>query len=166
MSFGDEISQRGQLRRVIASAINDQGAQQYAALQGIAGENPGEVTRLQHFGFNAIPPAGSEGLLLALGGRSDKGYVLGLEHPKYRPTGNNPGETYIYDANSNIVSLVQSNIRIVSPGTITLTAPTIVLNGSCHLGSASANTPVSMQGTVDTGGFIDETNVATKVFVV
>lgn len=160
----NDVPTRGQLRRVILTSTNDTGAQQYSALQGVYGENPGEVTRLQHFGFNSVPPAGSEGLLLALGGRSDKAYALGLEHPQYRPANNNPGETYVYDANGNIVSLVKSNIRVVSAGTITLTAPTIVLDGNVHLGG-SGGVPAAMKGTVDTGGFIDITNLATKVWV-
>lgn len=122
-----DVATRGQLRRVILTDVNDQGAQQYASLSGVYGEQMAEVTRLQHFGFNAVPPKGSEGLLLALGGRSDKAFVLGLEHPQYRPKAKNPGESYVYDAYGNIISVVQQNIRIVHSADVQIVVGSMVV---------------------------------------
>jgi phage baseplate assembly protein V len=52
----------------------------------------------------------------------------------------------------------------VEDGTITLTGVKIVLAGTSYLGGAGAANPVAMLGTVDTGGFADVSNLATKAF--
>jgi phage baseplate assembly protein V len=52
----------------------------------------------------------------------------------------------------------------VQDGVITLTAAKIILAGTSYLGGADAANPVAMQGTIDTGGFVDVENLATKSF--
>jgi phage baseplate assembly protein V len=157
---------RAQLLRAILATVDDSGSQQLMKLTGLAGQTIGEAVRSQPFGLTSVPPAGAEALILAIGGGMDRAHALGVEHPQHRPTGNPAGSTVLYDANGNAVSLVQSNIRIVSPGTVTITAPTIVLNGSVTLGGpAGSGVAAAMQGTVDTGGNADVSNLATKVKV-
>lgn len=58
------------------------------------------------------------------------------------------------------------SMEINSPnGTMTLTAPTIVLNGFVKIGGADAANPVSMLGTIDTHGDAEASNLATKAVV-
>jgi phage baseplate assembly protein V len=152
------------LRRVLLQSIDTTGPQHLATFTGLTGELFYNVPRHKEFGFSSSPPAGSTGLLTALGGRSDRAMVHGLDHPAYGPRDLPSGATAIYDASGNAISLVQSNIRVVSPGTVTITAPTIVLDGDVHLGG-TGGVPAAMQGTVDTGGNADVSNLATKVFV-
>ena len=52
----------------------------------------------------------------------------------------------------------------VEDGKITLTAAKIVLAGTYYLGGADAANPVAMEGTVDTAGNADVTNLATTGF--
>ncbi len=52
----------------------------------------------------------------------------------------------------------------VQDGTITLTAAKIILDGVSYLGGADAANPVAMEGTIDTGGYADVSNLATKSF--
>jgi phage baseplate assembly protein gpV len=57
----------------------------------------------------------------------------------------------------------QGNVTI-NAKTVTITATTINTIGNTHLGS-TGGVPAAMQGTVDTGGYSDTSNLATKVFV-
>jgi phage baseplate assembly protein gpV len=59
----------------------------------------------------------------------------------------------------------QGDINETSQGTITITAPKIVLDGQCYLGGPDANRLASAKGTIDTAGEADVSNLATKVFV-
>lgn len=153
------------LRRVSLVEADDRDTLQRLRATGLAGEEFRGVARLQHFGLSSTPPAGAEGVLLAQGGRSDRAHILGLEHPDYRPRGVEAGGTVIYDANGQAVSLVKNNLRIVGSGTVTISAPTIVLDGNVHLGGADADLPASMKGTVDSAGHVEQSNLATRVFV-
>jgi len=88
---------RSQLIRAIVQMVDDSGPQQLVELAGLTGQVFGQTVRSQHFGLTSNPPAGSEGLVLALGGGLDRGHALGLEHPQYRPTGLAGGATELYD---------------------------------------------------------------------
>lgn len=156
---------RTQLRRVSVISVDDSGSQQLVTATGLNSEQFEGVVRNQHFGLSSVPPAGGEGLILTQGGRSDRAHILGLEHPQFRPTGQAVGSTVLYDGNGQAVSLVKNNLRIVGSATITITAPTIVLNGNVHLGG-TGGVPISMKGTTDTAGNADVDNLATKVFAV
>lgn len=59
----------------------------------------------------------------------------------------------------------QNSFTVSHPTAINLTAPTITLNGTCHLGGTDANTPAAMQGSTDTNNDSITGNLATKVFV-
>ena len=101
---------RSMLRRVALKSINDSGTQQRADVSGMKGDAPRNLVRLQHAGLSSNPSAGAEGLMLSLGGRSDRGYALGLEHPQFRPTGLPSGGTALYDESGNIIKLIGQNV--------------------------------------------------------
>lgn len=120
MSYEHDDAIRSMMRRVTLIETDDTGPQQTMRVRGFAGEELKDVVRIQPYGFTSHPPAGSEGLLLALGGRSDRAMVIGVEHPKSRPGSLGPGSQAIYDQNGNIVSIVQGNIRIKHASQIVL----------------------------------------------
>lgn len=158
-------SREGSLRRVSSVEIDDSGTQQRVRATGLAGEEFDNVVRAQSFGVSSSPPRGSEGVLLEQGGRSDRAHILGLEHPDHRPRNVELGGTVLYDANGQAVSLVKNNLRIVGGGTVTISAPKIVLDGTVYLGGVDADKPASMLGTVDSAGHTEQSNLATRVFV-
>lgn len=156
-----------QAQRVTVVDSDDAGPQQFIHATGLQGQDIGRMVRIQHFGESSNPPPGSEGHALALGGGSDRFFVLGLEHPAYRPTNTPVGGKVIYDSAGNAISLVLTSIRIVSPTKVTIQAPTIELIGDVTLGGAAGTgVPAAKQGTIDTAGNADVTNLATKVNVV
>jgi phage baseplate assembly protein V len=157
---------RSQLLRAILASVDDSGPQQLLKLTGLAGQTIGEAVRSQHFGLTSVPPVGAEALILALGGGFDRAHALGVEHPAKRPTNTPAGGTVLYDAYGDAISIVQANMRLVHSAKISLVAPEIELIGAVTLGGeAGSGVPAAKQGTVDTGGFADEANLATKVNV-
>lgn len=156
-----------QLLRVTVVDVDDTGPQQFVHATGLSGHDIGRMVRSHPFGLSSVPPAGSEGHALVLGGGADRMFALGLEHPKYRPVKTPVGGTILYDAYGDAVSIVQANLRIVHATKITLQAPQIELVGSVTLGGTQGQgVPAAKQGTIDTGGFADTSNLATKVKVV
>lgn len=118
----DELADavRTMIRRVSLSSVDDSGAQQKMTLKGLKGESLKDVVRVQPFGFSSNPPEGAEGILLSLGGRSDRGMVLGVEHPDHRPKSKKAGASIQYDAHGNSVLCDEDGITVEGPTTIKL----------------------------------------------
>ncbi len=99
----------GSLRRGLITSVNDTGPQQLVNLQGLASELPINVLRIQPHGFSSNPPANSEGVFLALGGRSDRLVFIGGERPPNRPTNTPTGAAVLYDQNGNVIFAKMAN---------------------------------------------------------
>lgn len=165
MIYEHDDALRSMLRRAQLQRIDDSGSQQLVDFRAFAGDSPKKVFRPQQHGFTSNPPAGSEGYALALGGRSDRLMYVDGGHQDHRPKGRPAGSTAIYDAFGQIISLVDKNVRIVGSDTVTIVAPTIVLEGTVKLGGADASRPASAQGTIDSAGHTETSNFATKVLM-
>ena len=153
------------LRRASVAEIDATGSQHLAKLRGLKGEELDKVPRIKEFGFSSRPPAGAEAMILALGGRSDRAMVLGIDHKDHGPRDLGVGHTAIYDGHGNMVSLVQKEIRIVGAASVTIKSPVIILDGLVRLGGADADKPAAMLGTIDTDGDSAIGNLATRVLV-
>ena len=130
MSYENDDAVRTMIRRVTLRNLDDGDGQQGGTYGGLKSEEF-KAYRPQPFGFTSNPPAGSEGIGLALGGRSDRLVVFGVETPGLRPKGREAGSTAIYDAAGNVVSLVSAETRVVHASRIVLEAggATITLEG-------------------------------------
>lgn len=94
---------RGSIRRVSLVKMDDSGTQQKATLSGLASEEMKDIVRVQPFGLTSHPPAGAEGVLVAMGGRSDRAMVLGVEHKDHRPKDSPAGTSVLYDDKGNVI---------------------------------------------------------------
>jgi hypothetical protein len=121
-------------------------------------------------GSGAITPGSNRRFNLA-----DGIYIGGVLNatPKQYVTFQTTGIT-INDKNSNQIVMNQSGITITDDngntivmenGDVNITAKNIYLTGTVYLGGKNSSNPVAMQGTVDTGGYADVSNLATKAFV-
>jgi phage gp45-like len=94
----------GTLRRGTVLQTDDSGSQQMLTrLRGLASEQFSGVYRAQPHGLSSHPPAGAEGIFLALGGRSDRLLALGFEHKDYRHKNLREGESVLYDSAGNVL---------------------------------------------------------------
>lgn len=137
----DELADavRGMIRRVTLSSVDDSGKQQKMTVKGLKGETLKDVVRVQPFGFSSHPPEGAEGILVALGGRSDRAMLIGIEHPDHRPKAKKAGSSIQYDANGNSVLLDDTALTItgatkakvvVGGNSIEITSSGIVIVGN------------------------------------
>lgn len=95
---------------------------QYDALEG---ETIEDAERLENYGLTAHPPAGSEGVMLSVGGSRDHPVVIASEHREHRPEGIAEGETALYSMFKQIIHLDKDgNIHIKAPKGIFIEAET------------------------------------------
>lgn len=185
---------RSAIGRVTLHLGDDSGPYQTHQVEGYPGEIRPNVQRLQHPGLSSMPLPGAKALVSWQGGNRGFGSILAIEDGRYRPTGLQPGETQLYAVDGadgqgnggtawaflqgllgkickllgktiNIGDASSQTIVLTATSQVTISAPTIVLDGVCKLGGADAATPASMQGTVDSAGDSDVSNFATKVLV-
>lgn len=147
---------RAMLRQVTLTSVDDTGTYQRAAVKGFAGESIPDAVRLQHFGFHAVPPVGSKGILASLGGRAERPYILGVEHDAHRPKGLGAGSAAIYDAQGGVLSIVNKAANFVG------TSFTFTCGGVKMVLSASGLAITGGSITHD-GHLIDKTHVHTGV---
>ncbi|WP_316191605.1 MULTISPECIES: phage baseplate assembly protein [unclassified Bradyrhizobium] len=103
-----------QLRRATVLKTDDSGTQQILKkMTGAASEQFEDVYRPQQHGFSSHAPKGSEGVFLALGGRSDRLLALGFEHKKYRPKDTPEGGAVIYNHTGDVVRVFKDNTDVV-----------------------------------------------------
>lgn len=96
---------RGRLTRV-KSDLKIQQAQ----VNGLAGEQLQDTELFQHFGFTSNPPAGSQCLVVPLGGQTSHSVIIATENEKYRITALDSGEVAIYSMDGAYVAIKRGRI--------------------------------------------------------
>ena len=95
--------------RAVVGAINDSGGIQVLDLGVFEDEERDAVERFQDYGLSSNPPVGSQAIVAFFGGQRDRGIVLRVEAPDYRPTDLEPGEVALYDKDGNYLKLATGN---------------------------------------------------------
>lgn len=94
---------RSKARRARVVKVDDSGTQQKLDLRGLASDQPQKIVRIGQHGFTSNPPQDSEGILIALGGRSDRLMFLGGEHKDHRQKSLKAGQAVLYDDKGNVI---------------------------------------------------------------
>jgi phage baseplate assembly protein V len=109
------------MRRATVQSTDDSGTQQMLKkMTGMKTETFTNVYRPQMHGFSSVAPSGSEGVFLALGGRSDRLLALGFEHQQYRPKNTPEGDTVIYNQNGDVVRVFKAGMSLYHASQIKL----------------------------------------------
>lgn len=101
----DALRSMQRLARVLK--VDDSGPQQLVNLHGAYGDKPRKVWRVQDYGYSSVPPAGSEGLMQAIAGNSDRLLYRDGGHQDHRPKGLPVGATALYDADGKLLKIVK-----------------------------------------------------------
>lgn len=91
--------------RAIITALDDSKAIQEAQIKALSGEALEKIQRFQEFGFNSVPPSGTEAIMLSLGGSRGNSVIVGTENRDLRPQGWAPGEAGNYNSEGMIAVL-------------------------------------------------------------
>ncbi|MGJ5205026.1 phage baseplate assembly protein domain-containing protein [Bradyrhizobium sp. HKCCYLR20261] len=111
----------GTLRRATVQKTDDSGTQQILKnMTGLKSEAFEDVYRPQPHGFSSHAPKGSEGVFLALGGRSDRLLALGFEHKDFRPKNTPEGGTILYNHTGDVVRVFKEQLEVYHSKTIKL----------------------------------------------
>lgn len=155
---------------------DDKGKQQLSKGKGrireLFGGMKHKVQHLGRYGFVSHPPKEAIGMMLVLNGNPDQAFVIAIEHADSRMKDLAEGEVGMHDNQSQyivikrdkIVLMTDKPVEMTAGSKFTIKADEIILDGVVKLGGADASTAVSRQGTLDTAGHAEVSNLATKVF--
>ena len=113
---------------------------QLANLDGVAGEALPAMELFQQFGFTSAPPAGTQLIVLPLGGKTSAAVIVASEHGAYRLQLGADGECAIYNQWGDHVWLKQNGEMVaVASAKITATAPIVNINAATSVTVTSPN---------------------------
>lgn len=123
---------RGRLTRV-NSKLNIQQVQ----ANGLAGENIQNAQLFQHFGFTSNPPAGTQCIMLPVGGQTSHSIIIATENENYRITALQSGEVAIYSSEGAFVAIKKGRIVDVDCDTFNVKCKNYNINCENYKASAS-----------------------------
>ncbi len=136
------------IQRGTVSSVDDAMKMQLLGLDMHAGFAPTKVEHWHPYGMTHVPHAGAEVISLALGGNQDHQVIIATADRRYRLVGLAGGEVAFHDDQGQKVHfkrgelLVESSkpVTIKSEGSVTITAPTVVINGNIqHTGNMNTS---------------------------
>lgn len=83
---------------------------QQVQVSGLADETIQDVEFMQHFGFTSVPPAGTQVVVIPIGGKTTHGIVVATENGSFRVKNLKGGETAIYDSSGSTIILKNGRV--------------------------------------------------------
>ena len=112
---------RGKLN-LVNSADNIQKVQ----VSGLADEILQDVELMQQFGLTSVPPAGTQVVILPMGGETTHSIVIATENGSFRVKNLKSGETAVYDESGSTIILKQGRLIEIDCDILKITATTKV----------------------------------------
>lgn len=109
---------RGKIARVQAG-----GGVQKIQVEGLDGETVQDLEHAENFGFTSHPPAGSDCVVVPLGGKTSHGIIVTTTNGAYRVTGLGDGETAVYNADGAKVVLKKGRVIDIDCEELNIKAP-------------------------------------------
>jgi phage baseplate assembly protein V len=148
--------------RAVLTNINTTPPIQLVQADGLAGEQLQDNELVQHYGFSSAPLAGTQLVVLPIGGRTAHGIVIATEHTQYRLKGLKNGEVALYDDQGQQIILTRQGIVVKGAGlpikitdtpSVTMETDLVHMTGNLTVdGDISNNGNVSTQGNVSVQG--------------
>lgn len=136
---------RHALRAVLQGSVTRTRVQRLNA-EGLAGEQLQDIELLQHFGFTSAPPAGTQLIVIPLGGRTSAAVVVATEHGAYRFKVDAQGEAALYNQWGDVIHLKQDrSIRVAAQLKVRLETPLTEMTGDL---AVAGNVTVAGDATV------------------
>lgn len=109
---------RGKVARVQAG-----GGVQKIQVEGLDGETVQDLEHAENFGFTSNPPAGSDCVVVPLGGKTSHGIIVTTTNGAYRITGLSDGETAVYNADGAKMMLKKGCVIEIDCDKLNIKAP-------------------------------------------
>lgn len=101
---------RGMIARAVIKLVDDAKKAQELQVTVLAGQVSDRVESFGHYGFTSVPPAGTEAILVAVGGARDHLVAIATESREHRPTQMQSGEVQLYSDEGARVHLRQGQL--------------------------------------------------------
>jgi phage baseplate assembly protein V len=109
------------LGRGRVTLVDDSGPVQRLQVSGSGGEVHDQVPRLAEYGHSSNPPAGSDVVMVKLGGDHSRAVVVATGHQASRPTGLPLGASVLYDnAGAKVLANADGTLQISAATQIVL----------------------------------------------
>jgi len=117
--------------RAIVRMLGDSGGRQTAQIEVTKDELLDDVPRMQNYGFTGVPPAaGTDCVVVFLGGDRNEPVVVAMENQKFRLKGLAYGEVAIYDDLGNVIKLGRNQVEVTAVTKLVGTAPTVQVSAT------------------------------------
>lgn len=120
---------------LVKSADNIQKVQ----VSGLAEETLQDVEFMQQFGLTSVPPAGTQVVVLPVGGKTTHSIVIATENGSFRVKNLQGGEVAVYDQSGSTIILKQGRLIEVDCDVFKLTCKSYQLNCQTYQTSASSS---------------------------
>lgn len=128
--------------RAVLTALDTKPGVQLAQAGGLSGEKLQASELFQHFGFTSAPPAGTQCIVLPLGGKTAHSVIVATEAGAYRIDGLKSGEVAVYNQSGakivlkegKVIEIDCDELRIKAGKSIRMEAPEIEGYASEHMG--------------------------------
>lgn len=121
--------------RAIVTAVTDSFNRQGLQLKVLADEAADDVERFQNYGRTSVPPAGSEAIVLGIGGARAGLVAIAVEDKSVRPKDLEAGDNCLYHLEGHRIILRKD-------GLLELEAKTVIINASEKLTMISPDTEI------------------------
>ena len=141
---------RGKVARVQAG-----GGVQKIQVEGLDGETVQDLEHAENFGFTSNPPAGSDCVVVPLGGKTSHGIIVTTTNGAYRITGLSDGETAVYNAagakmvlkKGRVIEIDCETLNIKAPGGVNITSEKVECSAVLTAqGQINGNGGMAVQG--------------------
>lgn len=99
---------------------------QKVQVSGLADETLQDVELMQQFGLTSVPPAGTQVVVLPMGGETTHSIVIATENGSVRIKNLKSGETAVYDESGSTIILKQGRLIEIDCDILKITATTKV----------------------------------------
>ncbi|CDF98869.1 Putative Phage baseplate assembly protein V [Avibacterium paragallinarum JF4211] len=103
---------------------------QKTQVSGLADETLQDVELMQHFGFTSVPPAGTQAVIIPIGGQTSHGIVIATENGAFRVKNLQDGEVAIYDQSGSTIMLKNGRLIEVDCDNFVLNCKTYQVNAT------------------------------------
>ncbi len=121
--------------RAIVTAVTDSFSRQGLQLKVLADEAADDVERFQNYGHTSVPPAGSEAIVLGIGGARAGLVAIAVEDKSVRPKDLEAGDNCLYHLEGHRLILRKD-------GLLELEAKTVIISASEKLTMMSPDTEI------------------------
>lgn len=135
---------RGKLN-LVKSADNIQKVQ----VSGLADETLQDVELMQQFGLTSVPPAGTQVVVLPMGGATTHSIVIATENGSFRVKNLQSGEVAVYDESGSSIILKKGRLIEIDCDTLKITASTKV---DIHSPLVETDNVLTAQGQINGNG--------------